>query len=107
MISGCLSGAPLKARRRQVDWPDQLLVPSDRKAVSHPGDEVADRAELLLRLIFALPRGWQQRGIGTVSLGKIGDDPLRLLADRLERRKVVEPLMEEALESPLLLSQSI
>src|SRR5204863_429578 len=92
----------LKAARRQVHPPDQLLVAGDGKAVGHAGDEVADRAQLLPLVTAALPPLRQEAGIGAIGGGKARDDALGFDPHRLELLEVVEPLVQEALELALL-----
>ena len=45
----------LESARRQVDRANQLLMPRDREAVGHAGNEVADRSKLLDPIAAPLP----------------------------------------------------
>src|SRR5205814_10535135 len=97
VINGCLS-ATLEAARREVHRPDQFLMPSNREAVGHPGDEVADGAQLLNLVSAVLPPNRQQARIGAIGIGETGNDALGFVPHRLEFGQVVETLVEEALE---------
>ena len=56
--------------------PDQFLVPSNREAVGHPGDEVTDGAQLLHLISAVLPPNRQQTRIGAIGIGKTGNDAM-------------------------------
>src|SRR4051812_2820626 len=81
---------------------DQLLMASNRKAIGHSGDEVADGAQLLDVAAAAAPGVGQQRRIRAVCGSQVGDDPLGFLADLLELGRLIEPRIEEALQTALL-----
>ena len=50
------------------------------------------------------PSGKETR-IGSVGFEQVGDDPLRFLAHGHQLGRIVEPVVEEALQRPLLLGQ--
>src|SRR4051794_10205514 len=87
----------------QTHRADQLLVPGNGEAVGHSGDEVADGPQLLDLAPAAAPWFGQQIAIVAVRCGEASNDPLRLLADLLELGGFVEPSVEEAFQSALLL----
>ena len=80
----------LKAARREVHRADQFLVPGNGEAVGHPGDEVADSAQLPDFVAASLPRLRHQGRVGAIGFGEAGDDALGLGPDRLELGQVVE-----------------
>src|SRR5262249_48514933 len=86
-----------------MNLPDQFLVPGDGEAVGHAGNEVADRAQTFKLATAAPPSFRQQLQIGPVSPGQTRDDAFGLLAHLFELGRLVEPGIEEALQSPLLL----
>src|SRR4029079_9163618 len=103
------STAPIGVRHaseavgRQMDRPNQRLVPRDREAIRHSGDEVADRAKRLDAAPSVLPRRRKQRRVVAIYRRQIGDYALGLGADQVQLRSAVQALVEKALQLPLLL----
>ena len=96
------TNARLEPVGREVDRPDQLLVPGNCVAVGHASDEVADGAKLPNPVAAALPVRRKKSGIVPVGCGKVGNHPLRFVADGDELGQAIKPRIKEPLELPLL-----
>src|SRR4051794_4761909 len=81
---------------------DELLVSGDGEAVRHPGDEIANRSQLLDAGASVLPRRRQPRRIVAISGGEVRDDALGFVAYQLELARSVEVIVEEKLELAFL-----
>ena len=81
-----------------------LKVPISR---GEAGDVIGDAAQPGGFALAFGSAGGKQCGIVAIGGSKAGDDPLRLVADRDQRRAVVQPVIEQALQLPLIGGQLV